>query len=958
MINELIAAQVRAWFAKADCPIRGVIAHIVTVGFFRDAQIEAIKTYLYLKIVGANRPLADLLCEGTWFPPEDLRRLHISEDARTRFEGDPAARALFSLSRQKTGGGTTLLPELEHHLLDSTADASCDSVVRQLFYGVNYPDYLFSLPMGAGKTFLMAAFIYLDLYFAQNEPDNKAWAHNFILLAPSGLKSSIMPSLKTIENFDPHNVLPEPAASATRALIRFELLDQAKSGAKSNKARNPNAQKIARHQPFDDLMGLVMVTNAEKVVLDKATFDVNGKLFEQTDDEKDKAANELRNLISKIPRLQILIDEVHHAATDDIKLRQVVNNWSATGNITGVLGFSGTPYLSSPETVRVGDAVSLKFSQITNTVFYYPLTTAIQKFLKKPTVHTVAQLAPDAIVRKGVEEFLAQYGTKTYDGGQTAKLAIYCGSIERLEMGVYPLLLEMGIAPDDILKYHRGNAAHKIAASAETQFRSLDTAVSRKKIILLVQIGKEGWDCRSLTGVILSQKGDCPTNMVLQTACRCLRFMDGGATETAAIWLNADNAKTLDKQLKEEQQTSIEALNKLGKTGDDVPMRPRLPRTDVLKLPTVAFYQLAVRFDTLTVTDAAPQATLAALNVQPHRRNALVISGALGGDGAVTRRFLDDDRGEPADFGAWLLSVSKASFGALSLATLRTFAPELRPVFDAVTVADAPGTRRFNALFDHAAIEARIRLAFHAVRTVRTAEEIVRHDAHLLVAAKLKPIASATPRLYPNEADTDAIVGADAANQTGAQFAEAQTAGYAQARAIMEAQGLGNFVPPAPPPPSEAVLSKDRTFHYLPYKLDSTLESDLLKQALTLPELSDVELYFNGEADLTEFRIVCYAKTPHGFSKVGLYTPDFLLISRDDTGAIARVLIVETKGAGFADQKAFRARRTFVESEFVPRNNTAFGYNRFAYLYLTDADTLDDNLRKLRDVARAFFEKQ
>lgn len=28
--------------------------------------------------------------------------------------------------------------------------------------------------MGAGKTFLMSAFIYLDLYFAMNEPYNKA----------------------------------------------------------------------------------------------------------------------------------------------------------------------------------------------------------------------------------------------------------------------------------------------------------------------------------------------------------------------------------------------------------------------------------------------------------------------------------------------------------------------------------------------------------------------------------------------------------------------------------------------------------------------------------------------------------------------------------------------------------------------------------------------------------------
>lgn len=57
--------------------------------------------------------------------------------------------------------------------------------------------------MGAGKTYLMAAFIYLDLYFAQNEPNNPAFAHNFMVFAPSGLKSSIIPSLKHIKEFDP-----------------------------------------------------------------------------------------------------------------------------------------------------------------------------------------------------------------------------------------------------------------------------------------------------------------------------------------------------------------------------------------------------------------------------------------------------------------------------------------------------------------------------------------------------------------------------------------------------------------------------------------------------------------------------------------------------------------------------------------------------------------------------------
>ena len=92
---------------------------------------------------------------------------------------------------------------------------------QKAFYGVSYTDYLFSLPMGAGKTYLMAAFICLGLYFAGNEPSNPAFAHNFIILAPSGLKSSVVPSRKTILRFAPSWVVPEPAASSLKCQISF-----------------------------------------------------------------------------------------------------------------------------------------------------------------------------------------------------------------------------------------------------------------------------------------------------------------------------------------------------------------------------------------------------------------------------------------------------------------------------------------------------------------------------------------------------------------------------------------------------------------------------------------------------------------------------------------------------------------------------------------------------------------
>ena len=90
----------------------------------------------------------------------------------------------------------------------------------------------------------MAAFIYLDLYFALNEPTNPAFAHNFIIFAPSGLKSSVVPSLKTIQNFNPAWIIPEPAATDIKRMISFEVLDQGKTAKNPTKPRTPMFRRL------------------------------------------------------------------------------------------------------------------------------------------------------------------------------------------------------------------------------------------------------------------------------------------------------------------------------------------------------------------------------------------------------------------------------------------------------------------------------------------------------------------------------------------------------------------------------------------------------------------------------------------------------------------------------------------------------------------------------------------
>jgi len=165
----------------------------------REAQIQALLVYLFLKIAGGNKPLSSLFRENFFGHPEDLSYLNINQNVRNILETNPTAKALFDLSRtpiKSNGNGKktqkTQFPELERYIIKHPDKIDYETISKRLFYGAEYPDYLFSLPMGAGKTFLMAAFIYLDLYFALNEPDNPIFAHNFLILAPSGLKSSIM----------------------------------------------------------------------------------------------------------------------------------------------------------------------------------------------------------------------------------------------------------------------------------------------------------------------------------------------------------------------------------------------------------------------------------------------------------------------------------------------------------------------------------------------------------------------------------------------------------------------------------------------------------------------------------------------------------------------------------------------------------------------------------------------
>lgn len=950
MFYQMITNARDRWFSSPACTAREVVKYIEQTNQMRDAQVDAIKTYLYLKIACGCVPLSQLFCQGA-FNTLDLEQEEISASIRDFLAAHPAAAALFEYARLKNDSGEQVSEMLEKQIRKDPESIDYEIFFQKAFYGVSYTDYLFSLPMGAGKTYLMAAFIYLDLYFARNEPNNPAFAHNFMIFAPSGLKSSVVPSLKTIQRFDPTWVIPEPAASEIKRLLSFEVLDQSKTAKKSNKTKNPNVQKIANHQPLSELFGLVAVTNAEKVILDRIQEKAGQiSMFEESDDEKDRQANELRNLIGKLPALSVFIDEVHHAVSDEIKLRAVVNKWAENQTINSVVGFSGTPYLEKAEKIQVTDGLSVSSAEISNIVYYYPLIDGVGNFLKRPIVK-IADL-PDSgrIIDRGVREFLDNYKDTVYPDGTCAKLGIYCGTIEKLEEMVYPLAAgitaEYGLSADCILKFHKGNKQYPQPADSQMEFDSLDQPFSKIRIVLLVQIGKEGWDCRSLTGIILSQEGDCPKNMVLQTACRCLRQVQKDAPETALVYLNSSNADKLNSQLQKQHHISLQEFTDADHHKTKL---NRYDRTKYLRLPKVDFYQLKIRYETLIAEKARPEE-----NLPDACKNTQIVAGVIKTTDLtmeVLERMVDDaEHGDtPASYFPWLCGIVRRSLETLTMEQLLPYDPILREVFQTITYQRDDG-RCFSSRYDRAAVEANIRKAFCDSRSFEAKEECIPQSASLLNIANFTPVVDAADvKAYcPDQETVEKIILDD----------QGKLKLDKKAQAMMDlAQELGQ----------EDILAslrkkftshpqKDRSFHYLPYHTDSPFEQDFLNEVLTFPEVEGLglEVYYNGDRALTEFKIKCYRRSGSRLEYVGLYTPDFLILQRKD-GVIHKVLIAETKGKIYASDPKFKDKRTFMETEFLRQNNAAFGYERFEYLYLEDSVPERERLALTHEKICEFF---
>ena len=115
MFHKMIEKKCNEWYASEQCTVSDLISYIEKTCQMRDAQIGAIKIYLFLKIVCGCAPLAFLFKRG-FFNSLDLADVELSVTTRNYLTENPAAAALFEYSRLTNDKGEQVSEKLEKQI--------------------------------------------------------------------------------------------------------------------------------------------------------------------------------------------------------------------------------------------------------------------------------------------------------------------------------------------------------------------------------------------------------------------------------------------------------------------------------------------------------------------------------------------------------------------------------------------------------------------------------------------------------------------------------------------------------------------------------------------------------------------------------------------------------------------------------------------------------------------------
>jgi len=432
-----------------------------------------------------------------------------------------------------------------------------------------YANYIFALTMGVGKTLLMATCIFYEFTLARSRPDDPLYCHNALIFAPD---KTVLQSLREIEGFEFSRVLPPEHAGWLSANLRMQYLDEA--GTTLN--------------TLDESSFNLIISNAQKIILKRKNavptaaqqiflhspeggkhdvYDDFADLygFDAPEDELDLSINQRFLKLRKLSQLGIYVDEAHHAfgtklaesvhdSRKETSLRFTINMLTQGlknkgANMVGCYNFTGTPYVNNEVLPEV--------------VYAYSLESAIRNgYLKSIRPHGYSNPRDIDFVRAVVTDFLAKYGTRRVEN-KLPKLAFFAADIEDADKNLRPLL-EKVLAENNIpagsILINVGD--EKITRNEDIKlFNELDSEHSTKQFLILVNKGKEGWNCRSLCGVAMFRRPRSKV-FVLQASMRCLRSI-GDKQEEGQVYLSQENIQVLNDELQQNFRLTTEELRNI-----------------------------------------------------------------------------------------------------------------------------------------------------------------------------------------------------------------------------------------------------------------------------------------------------------------------------------------------------------------------------------------------------------
>ena len=490
--------------------------------FLRLPQFEALEMYVFIKEFMGNPQVYEMF-----------------DDWRNRREKFSDA----SYYSVRQGG--------QIRLFDNESEIVTDTLFKQMKkYKEVYPNYIYALTMGLGKTILMATCIFYEFLLANKYPKDKRFCHNALVFAPD---KTVLQSLREIITFDKTKVVTPEYARVLDANIKFHFLEETGTTLHTIDDSDfniviSNTQKIiVKKKRKEPKPGEVLFGSSS--MLSSIYGDENG----DTDDAWDDASlmdNQRFKKLCRLPQLGVYVDEAHHLFGADLEkqirkktanktsLRDTINMLAERTSIVACYNYTGTPYVNKQVLPEV--------------VYAYGLRESIWNgYLKDADPIAFENVKDTEFLRMAVTIFWERYGGKIYEG-LNPKLAIYASRVEEAVNEVRPaleeILADLGIPTSSIL-VNVGETKYTKDEDIRN-FNDLDLQGSQgneKQFIILVDKGKEGWNCRSLFGVAMFRNPNSKI-FVLQATMRCLRTITNDRL-TATVFLSKENYDTLDDEL-------------------------------------------------------------------------------------------------------------------------------------------------------------------------------------------------------------------------------------------------------------------------------------------------------------------------------------------------------------------------------------------------------------------------